>query len=65
MPTNAPNVLVYFTMVSNGPETLGLKPQNKNLHLEECTEWVQFPCFLHKNRQHQAGDLFRIIFHTS
>ena len=56
MPTNAPNLLVYFAMVSDGPTTLGLRPQNENLHLEECSEWVQFPCFIHRNRQHQAGD---------
>ena len=46
MPINAPNLLVYFARVSHGPTTLGLRPQNENLHLEECSEWVQFPCFL-------------------
>ena len=62
---NAANLLVYFAMVSGGPTTLGLRPQNENLHLEECSEWVQFPCFLHTNTKHQAGGVFRIIFHTS
>ena len=62
---NAANLLVYFAMVSDGPTTLGLRPQNENLHLEECSEWVQFPCFLHTNTQHQVGGIFRIIFHTS
>ena len=52
---NAPNLLVYFAMVSDGPTTLGLRPQNENLNLEECSEWVQFPCFLHTNTQHKAG----------
>ena len=32
---NAPNMLVYFAMVSDGPTTLGLRPQNENLQLEE------------------------------
>ena len=55
MPTHAPNVLVYSAMVFDGPTTLGLRPQNENLHLEECSEWVQFPYFLKTNTQHQAG----------
>ena len=62
---NAANLLIYFAMVSDGPTTLGLRPQNENLHLEECSQWVQFPCFLHTNTQHQAGGIFRIIFDTS
>ena len=62
---NAANLLVYFAMVCDGPTTLGLRPQNENLHLEECSEWVQFPCFLQTNTQHQAGGIFLIIFHTS
>ena len=62
---NAANLLVYFAMVSDGPTTLGLRPQKENLHLEECSEWVRFPCFLNTNTQHQAGGIFRIIFHTS
>ena len=62
---NVANLLVYFAMVSNGPTKLGLRPQNENLHLKKCSEWVQFPCFLHTNTQHQAGGIFRIIFHTS
>ena len=65
MLTNAANLLVYFAMVSNGPTTLGLRPQNGNVHLKKCSEWVQFPCFLHTNTQHQAGDIFRSIFNTS
>ena len=55
----------YGAMVFDGPTTLGLRPQNENLHLEECSEWVQFPYFLQPNTQHQAAGLFRIIFHTS
>ena len=35
---NAANRLVYFAMVSDGPTTLRLRPQNENLHLEECSE---------------------------
>ena len=62
---NAPNLLVYVAMVSDGPTTLGFRPQNENLHLEECSERVQFPCFLHTNKQPKAGGIFRIIFHTS
>ena len=62
---NAANLLVDFAMVSDGPTPLGLRPQNENLHLKECSEWVQFPCFLHTHTQHQAGGIFRIIFHTS
>ena len=62
---NAADSLVYFAMVSDGPTMLGLRPQNENLHREECSEWVQFPCFLHTNTQHQTGGIFRIIFHTS
>ena len=55
---NVPNLLVYFAMVSDGPTTLGLRPQNEDLHLEECSEWVQFPCFLHTNTPHKAGGYF-------
>ena len=62
---NAANLLVCFAMVSHGPTTLGFRAQNENLHLEECSEWVQFPCFLHTNTQQPAGGIFRIIFHTS
>ena len=62
---NAANLLVYFAMVTDGPTTLRLRPQNENLHLEEGSEWVQFPCFLHTNTQHQAEGILRIIFHTS
>ena len=65
MPVHAPNLLVYCAMVSDGPTTLGLRPQNENLHLEVCSEWLLFPYFLQTNTQHQAGGLFRIIFHTS
>ena len=65
MPIHVPNLLVYGAMVSDGPTTLGLRPQNENPPLEECGEWVQFPYFLRTNAQHQAGGLFRIIFHTS
>ena len=50
MPTNAPNLLVYFAMVSDGPTTLGMRPQNKNLHDEDCSERMHFPCFVHRNR---------------
>ena len=54
MPINAPNLMVSFAMVSDGPTTPRLRPQNENLHLEECSEWVQFPCFLHTNTQHRS-----------
>ena len=59
------HMLVYGAMVSDGPTTLGLRPPDENLHLEECGEWGQFPYFLQTNTQHLAGGLFRIIFHTS
>ena len=65
MPIHAPNLLVYGAMVSYGPTTLGFRPQNENLHLEDCSEWVQLPYVLQTNTQHQAGGLFRIISHTS
>ena len=63
--THAPNLLVYGAIVYHGPTTLRLRPWNENLHLEECSEWVQFPYFIQTNTEHQAGGLFRIIFHTS
>ena len=62
---NAANLLVCFAMVFDGPTRLGLRPQNENLHLEECSEWVQFTCLVHTNTQHQAGGILGIIFHTS
>ena len=65
MRTRAPNLFVFGAMVSDGPTVLGLRPQNENLHLDECSELVQFPYFLQTDTQHQAGRLFRIIFHTS
>ena len=52
MPIHAPNLLL-----SDGPRTLGLRPQNENLHLKGCSEWVQFPYFLQTNTQHKAGGL--------
>ena len=56
MVLNAAIRLVYFAMVSDGPTTLGLRPENENLHLEECSEWVHFPCFLHtKNTTPSRG----------
>ena len=39
MPIHAPNLLVYCAMVFDGPTTLGLRPQNENLHLEACSVW--------------------------
>ena len=65
MPIHAPNLLVYGAMAFDGPTMLGFRPQKENLHLEECSAWMPFPYFLQTNTQHQAGDLFRIIFHTS
>ena len=65
MPIHAPDLLLCGAMVSDGPTTVVLRPQNENLDLKECSEWVQFPYFLQTNTQHQAGGLFRIIFHTS
>ena len=64
MPIHAPNLLIYCAMMSEGPAMLGLRPHNQNLHLEECSKWVQFPYFLQTNTQNQAGALFRIISHT-
>ena len=65
MPMHAPNLLVDDATVCDGPTTLRLRPENENLHLEECSEWVHFPYFLQTNTQQQAGGIFRIIFHTS
>ena len=50
-------------MVSDGPTTLGLRPQNENLHLEECSEWVQFPYFLqtHNTKRQVFSELFSIL----
>ena len=60
---NAANLSVYFAIMSDGPTTLGLMPQNENLHLEECSEWVQFPCFLHTNntRREVFSESFSIL----
>ena len=65
MPIHAPDLLLCGAMVSDGPTTVVLRLQNENLDLKECSEWGQFPYFLQTNTQHQAGGLFRIIFHTS
>ena len=58
-------------MVSDGPTMLGLRPQNENLNLEECSEWVlpthkhttqsggyfpnHFPYFLIQESTHELG----------
>ena len=54
MPIHAPNMLVYFAMVCDGPTTLGLGPQNKNQHLARCSEWVRYPYLIQTNTQRQA-----------
>ena len=65
MPIHAPHLLVYGAMVSDGPTRLGFRPQNENLHLKECSEWVPVLYFPQTNTQHQAGGRFGMIFDTS